>query len=124
DGRISCPEPCIGSLVPYYPYAYDVIPNGIDADHFSPDAEPAPGVRGDGRTIVFVGRFDPRNALGTMIEAHRLLHEEGRDVKLVVVGDGPLRPKYERQITDGQRPHVHLGRRLNRSQTNPLLTRV
>ena len=121
DGRICVSEACIGSLVPYYPYAYDVIPNGIDADHFSPDAEPAEGVRGDGRTIVFVGRFDPRNGLGTMIEAHRLLHEEGRDVKLVVVGDGPLRPKYERQITDGQRPHVQFAGRLNRSRPNHLV---
>src|SRR6185437_7719850 len=34
DGRICVSEACIGSLVPYYPYAYDVIPNGIDADHF------------------------------------------------------------------------------------------
>ena len=40
DGRICVSEACIGSLAPYYPYAYDVIPNGIDADHFSPDAEP------------------------------------------------------------------------------------
>ena len=69
-------EACIGSLVPYYPYAYDVIPNGIDADHFSPDAEPAPGLRGEQGTIVFVGRFDPRNGLGTMIEAHRILQSE------------------------------------------------
>ena len=121
DGRICVSEACIGSLTPYFPYAYDVIPNGIDADHFSPDAEPAPGARGDGRTIVFVGRFDPRNGLGTMIEAHRLLHEEGRDVKLVVVGDGPLRPKYERQITDGQRPHVQFAGRLNRSRPNHLV---
>ena len=58
DGRICVSEACIGSLAPYYPYAYDVIPNGIDADHFSPDAEPAPGVRGEGQTIVFVGRVD------------------------------------------------------------------
>ena len=39
DGRVCVSEACIGSLAPYYPYAYDVIPNGIDADHFSPDAE-------------------------------------------------------------------------------------
>ena len=42
DGRICVSEACIGSLTPYFPYAYDVIPNGIDADHFSPDAEPVP----------------------------------------------------------------------------------
>jgi phosphatidyl-myo-inositol alpha-mannosyltransferase len=121
DGRICVSEACIGSLAPYYPYAYDVIPNGIDADHFSPDAEPAPGLGSEAGTIVFVGRFDPRNGLGTMIEAHRTLQEERGDVRLVVVGDGPLRPKYEHQITDGQRPHVHFAGRLNRSRPNHLV---
>jgi phosphatidylinositol alpha-mannosyltransferase len=121
DGRICVSEACIGSLAPYYPYAYDVIPNGIDADHFSPDAEPAPGLASEAGTIVFVGRFDPRNGLGTMIEAHRILQEERGDVRLVVVGDGPLRSRYERQITDGQRPHVHFAGRLNRSRPNHLV---
>src|SRR4051794_32498596 len=118
DGRICVSEACIGSLVPYYPYAYDVIPNGIDADHFSPDAEPVPGLRGEQGTIVFVGRFDPRNGLGTMIEAHRILQGDRGDVRLVVVGDGPLRAKYEHQITEEQRPHVHFAGRLNRSRPN------
>jgi phosphatidylinositol alpha-mannosyltransferase len=121
DGRICVSEACIGSLAPYYPYAYDVIPNGIDADHFSPDAEPAPGVRGEGQTIVFVGRFDPRNGLGTMIEAHRILQSERGDVRLVVVGDGPLRAKYEHQIREAQRPHVLFAGRLNRSRPNHLV---
>ena len=121
DGRICVSEACIGSLAPYYPYAYDVIPNGIDADHFSPEAEPAPGVRGEGETIVFVGRFDPRNGLGTMIEAHRILQSERGDVRLVVVGDGPLRAKYEHQIREAQRPHVLFAGRLNRSRPNHLV---
>jgi phosphatidylinositol alpha-mannosyltransferase len=42
-------------------------------------------------------------------------------VRLVVVGDGPLRAKYEHQITDEQRPHVHFAGRLNRSRPNHLV---
>jgi phosphatidylinositol alpha-mannosyltransferase len=123
DGRICVSEACIGSLAPYYPYAYDVIPNGIDADHFAPDAEPLDELRGERGTIVFVGRFDPRNGLDTMIEAHRLLHRErGPGIRLIVVGDGPLRPRYERMVGDGLRPHVHFAGRLNRSRPNHLAT--
>ena len=33
-----------------------------------------------------------------MIEAHRILQSDRGDVRLVVVGDGPLRAKYEHQI--------------------------
>ena len=44
-----------------------------------------------------MGRFDPRNALDTLLDAARILADEGRDFVLQVVGDGPLRPKYHRQ---------------------------
>ena len=93
DGRICVSEACIGSLTPYFPFAYHVIPNGIDADLFSPDAEPVAELMcDDHQNIVFIGRFDPRNGLDTMIEAYRLLRaERGASVRLVVVGDGPLR---------------------------------
>ena len=89
DGRVCVSEACIGSLTPYFPYAYDVIPNGIDADHFSPDAEPVADLMDDHQTIVFIGRFDPRNGVDTMIAAHQLLFaERGPAVRLIVIGDG------------------------------------
>ncbi len=99
DGRICVSEACIGSLTPYFPFAYHVIPNGIDAELFSPAADPVPElVSGDHQNVVFVGRFDPRNGLDTMIAAYRLLRRDrGDSVRLVVVGDGPLRGLYERQ---------------------------
>jgi phosphatidyl-myo-inositol alpha-mannosyltransferase len=123
DGRICVSEACIGSLAPYFPYAYHVIPNGIDTTHFSPEAEPVHDLLGDHQNIVFIGRFDPRNGLDTMIEAYRLLHRErGLGVRLIVVGDGPLRAKYERQVTDELRPGVHFAGRLNRSRPNYLVT--
>ena len=56
-----------------------------------------------------------------MIEAHRILHSERGDVRLVVVGDGPLRAKYEHQIREAQRPHVLFAGRLNRSRPNHLV---
>ena len=123
DGRVCVSEACIGSLTPYFPYAYDVISNGIDTDHFSPDAEPVAELMGDHRSIVFVGRFDPRNGVDTMIQAHQLLFaERGPAVRLIVVGDGPLRPYYERMVSDAARPFVHFAGRLNRSRPNYLVT--
>ena len=123
DGRICVSDACIGSLTPYFPYAYDVIPNGIDTDHFSPDAEPVAELLGDHRNIVFIGRFDPRNGVDTMIRAHQLLFaERGPAVRLIVVGDGPLRRVYERMVSDEARPYVHFAGRLNRSRPNYLVT--
>jgi phosphatidylinositol alpha-mannosyltransferase len=123
DGRICVSEACIGSLTPYFPYTYHVIPNGIDTTHFSPDAEPLPALLGDHQSIVWVGRFDPRNGLDTMIEAFRLLHRErGAAVRLIVVGDGPLRPVYLRQMGAELRACVHLAGRLNRGRPNHLVS--
>ena len=87
-------EACVGSLAPYFPdFEWRVIPNGIDEQHFSPDAEPFPALRADGKPVIlFLGRFDPRNGLGTMLRAFERVHREhSGNVRLVVVGDGPLR---------------------------------
>ncbi len=73
-----------------------VLPNGIDLDLFHPDAERPPALP-DAPCILFVGRFDPRNALGTLLDAFRLVRRERRDVHLVVVGDGPLASYYRRR---------------------------
>jgi phosphatidylinositol alpha-mannosyltransferase len=94
-------EACIGSLTPYFPsFAWRVIPNGIDEHHFSPEAEPIPALTADGKPVIlFLGRFDPRNGLGTMLRAFELVHREyGGKVRLCVVGDGPLRSYYQRQL--------------------------
>ena len=49
--------------------------------------------------ILFLGRFDPRNGLGTMLRAFERVHREhSGNVRLVVVGDGPLRSYYQRQL--------------------------
>ena len=102
DGHIVVSEACIGSLAPYFPFDYRVIPNGIDERHFSPDAEPIASLREDGKQVIlFLGRFDPRNGLGTMLRAFEQVHAEHEgSVRLVVVGDGPLRAYYRRQIPD------------------------
>ena len=75
---------------------FDIIPNGIDTDLYRPLAPSEARPAGPPR-ILFVGRFDPRNGLDTLLDAVRILADEGRDFMLQVVGDGPLRPKYHHQ---------------------------
>jgi phosphatidylinositol alpha-mannosyltransferase len=98
DGRIVVSSACIDSLEPYFPGEYTVIPNGIDEHHFAPEAEPMPEFRDGRKNILFLGRFDPRNGLSTMIEAFTRVRRAREDVRLIVVGDGPLRAHYRRQV--------------------------
>lgn len=96
DRRIAVSQVCVDSLQGYFPGNYDVIPNGIDCTSFTPLEAEAAREPGPPR-ILFMGRFDPRNGLHTLIEAARILAAQGRDFRVQVVGDGPLRPKYELQ---------------------------
>lgn len=114
DASISVSDAVIESMQPHFPeIAFTTIPNGIDTAFFSPDAEPIAALA-QKRTIVFVGRFDPRNGVKHMIGAFSELRRARDDVQLVVVGDGPLRPLVERMVPDGLRGEVVFAGRVNR----------
>jgi phosphatidylinositol alpha-mannosyltransferase len=81
----------------YFSADWQIIPNGIDTELFHPSAPLPPGMQRDVPTILFLGRFDPRNGLSTLIESFRRVKGRQRDARLVVVGDGPLRNHYYKQ---------------------------
>ena len=72
------------------------IPNGVDTNLFSPAAERPARVRADVPSVLFLGRFDPRNGLASLIHAFKRVRGRQRPAQLVVVGDGPLRSYYRR----------------------------
>jgi phosphatidylinositol alpha-mannosyltransferase len=84
----------------YFDADWQIIPNGIDTDVFHPSVAAPPGIDKDVPTILFLGRFDPRNGLTTLIDSFRRVKAKGtrgRQARLVVVGDGPLREHYYKQ---------------------------
>jgi glycosyltransferase involved in cell wall biosynthesis len=73
------------------PAAVQLIPNGVDTRRF----RPAPHAPRQTRSILYVGRLAVEKNLDTLIEAVAKL--AGRfDLRLTMVGDGPLRGKLER----------------------------
>jgi glycosyltransferase involved in cell wall biosynthesis len=79
-----------------------VLPNGVDAERFTP----APGDRDSVRArlgangeplIGFVGSLKPWHDVGGLVDAVAALRRRGRRLKLVVVGDGPQREALERR---------------------------
>jgi phosphatidyl-myo-inositol alpha-mannosyltransferase len=80
----------------YFEASWTHIPNGVDTSLFEPDAPKPIDVRPDVPSILFLGRFDPRNGLASLIDAFRRVRGRRRPVQLVVVGDGPLRAHYRR----------------------------
>jgi phosphatidylinositol alpha-mannosyltransferase len=95
----------------YFDADWQIIPNGIDTDVFHPSVAPPPGMSRDVPTVLFLGRFDPRNGLSTLIDSFRRVKAKGnrgRQARLVVVGDGPLREHYYKQA-NGDRDIVFVG---------------
>lgn len=82
------------ALARYFDADWQVVPNGVDTAQFTPDAPRPAAIPGDVPTILFLGRFDPRNGLSTLIDAFKRVRGRGRRARLVVVGDGPLRRHY------------------------------
>jgi len=85
------------ALERYFSAPWQIIPNGIDTDVFHPSVAAPPAIRKDVPSILFLGRFDPRNGLTTLIESFRKVKGRRRQAQLVVVGDGPLREHYYKQ---------------------------
>lgn len=114
DACITVSDTVIDSLGPSFPgQEFVTIPNGINAEFFAPDADPLPELRGR-PTMLFVGRFDPRNGVGHAIGAFTILKRSHPDLQLVVVGDGPMRPIVERLVPDALRDDVVFAGRVNR----------
>jgi phosphatidyl-myo-inositol alpha-mannosyltransferase len=84
------------ALERYFEADWRIVPNGIDLDLFNPHVPPPPPVRKDVPVILFLGRFDPRNGLTTLIDAFKKIRGRQREAQLLVVGDGPLRKHYYR----------------------------
>ena len=97
SAAIAVSQSTIVALARYFDADWRIIPNGVDTAQFSPDAPRPSAITGDVPTILFLGRFDPRNGLSTLIDAFRRVRQRGRRARLVVVGDGPLRRHYHAQ---------------------------
>jgi len=75
------------------PSRVDVVPNGIDLDHFTPGPEQD---RYDGPTLVFVGRLNRYKGVDLVIRALAELAERGRAPRFLVAGSGEERDRLER----------------------------
>ena len=80
-----------------------VIPNGTDTSRF------APGPRNqvleyflpdqfDGKVLLSVGRLTEAKDQFTLLSAMEILKEQGRNVHLILIGDGEMREQLEREI--------------------------
>jgi phosphatidyl-myo-inositol alpha-mannosyltransferase len=108
SGQIAVSRSCVRAMAPYFRINPQIIPNGIDVDRFTPDA-PRLAQYDDGRlNLLFLSRFEPRNGLDLMLRSFGIIRREVPGARLIVVGDGPRRPEYERLAARDFGPDVQI----------------
>jgi phosphatidylinositol alpha-mannosyltransferase len=112
DGQIAVSDACIEALGRYFKINARVIPNGVDVDAFAPSVAPIEAFADGKKNLLFLSRFDPRNGLRLMLEAFAIVKARIPDVRLIVVGDGPLKSYYRRFVPERLAADVHFVGRL------------
>ncbi len=83
----------------YYDGFKTVIPNGIDLDEFTPKGKKAEKFIDRKINILFLGRIEERKGLFYLLKAFKVLSKKhSGKVRLIVVGDGPLRKEYQEWV--------------------------
>jgi phosphatidylinositol alpha-mannosyltransferase len=97
DRPLAVSESAARAVEPFMRVPCEVVPNGVDVAAWA-SGQRRPDLEGT-RNVLFLGRLDPRNDVGVLIEAFHLVAKRHSDVRLVLVGDGPRRREYEQMVS-------------------------
>lgn len=109
-GKIAVSELARDFVSKHFRGYYNLIPNGVDISHFSPDAAPIPELRDGKRNILFVGRMEKRKGLKYLLGAYSRIKWDNPDTRLIVVSSQKLNPECERIIAERDIRDVYLMR--------------
>jgi phosphatidylinositol alpha-mannosyltransferase len=109
DGLIAVSLPAKEFISKHFPAEYEIVPNGVDVNFFSPSIPPLKQFRDGKKNILFVGRLEKRKGIEYLIKAFRLVKGDLPQSRLIILGPGArLRQKYER-VAQGIPDIVFLG---------------
>jgi len=98
-GRIAVSVPAMNFAKKYVPGDYEIIPNGIDLEHFSTDVAPIKEFCDGKQNILFLGRLEFRKGVNYLLKAFLEIKQEIPNSRLIIVGPGTrLRRRYEKWV--------------------------
>jgi len=96
DGKIAVSKAAMEFISRYFPGDYEIIPNGIDLQHFTDKAPPVEKYRDGKLNILFVGRLEKRKGFKYLLGAYERVKREFPQCRLIVVSPhSRLSKKYE-----------------------------
>jgi phosphatidylinositol alpha-mannosyltransferase len=107
-GRIAVSPSAKLSIMKYFSDRHvEIIPNGVDIKRFSPKNKPLEKYSDGKLNILFTGRIEKRKGLIYLIQAYSLLKKKYPDIRLIVVGRGPLLKNLRKYIIKHRIRGVH-----------------
>jgi phosphatidylinositol alpha-mannosyltransferase len=106
-GKIAVSVPAMRLVSRYFPGYYNIIPNGVDVEHFEAERDPIPDYA-DGRpNVLFVGRLEKRKGVRYLLQAFAEVKREVPETRLLIVGP-PTRAArgYHRWVVEKGLPDV------------------
>jgi phosphatidyl-myo-inositol alpha-mannosyltransferase len=97
---IAVSQPVVDANSRYFRARWEVIPNGVDTTFFRPGSRRPTDALADHPRLLFLGRIEPRNGLGTLLDAMPRILARYPGAVLTVAGDGPWRGYYERRARE------------------------
>ncbi len=97
DGKIAVSAAAVKHIEKYFPGYYNIIPNGVDIEHFEREVAPLPEFMDGKRTVLFVGRPEKRKGLKFLIRAFVGVQRAIPNSRLIVVGAGEF-GRYENAV--------------------------
>jgi len=91
---IAVSEPVVDANSRYFRADWEIIPNGVDLEFFRPNGRAPTDALTEGPRLLFLGRIEPRNGLGTALAALPRILARYPNAVLTVAGDGPWRGYY------------------------------
>lgn len=86
------------------PAKIEVIPNGVNIELFTQAQETAvlrqQLALGSAPVVMFVGGFQPWHGLDLLLDSFALVRQQLPETRLILVGDGPVRPAIEQKAAD------------------------
>lgn len=98
-GKIAVSKPALKYHSKYIPGPFEVIPNGVDTEHFSPEVAPIEEFCDGKQNILFLGRLEFRKGVNYLLKAYLKVKRRFPNSRLIIVGPGTrLRKRYERWV--------------------------
>jgi len=106
DGKIAVSSAAVKHIEQYFPGYYNVIPNGVDVEHFARAVDPLEEFADGKKNVLFVGRPEKRKGLRYLIRAFVEVQRAVPEARLIVVGAGKF-GRYERAVRSMKLRDVH-----------------